>query len=328
MLVLGGAGFLGAHLCERLLQDSNVICVDNFSSSSENNINHLLRASNFKFVRTDISEPIDLESNKDLAAFQLNVFGIKEIYNMACPMSVKNFEKFKKQTILANTTGLINSLELAVKYQAKFLQASSSVVYGQTEKDSFVKEDYRGINDMLDPRACYDQGKRYAETIVQVYREVHKIDTRIVRIFRTYGPRMLLDDGQMIPDFILNALEDKDLTVYGTKEFRTSLCYVSDVIEACINVMNAPIVDPVNVGSSDVYKLTDVIDKIIELTGSKSKVKFEKEKLFMRELALPDITKIREAIGWIPVITLEDGLRKTIDFTKAHKDLLNFSTDF
>ena len=327
VLVIGGAGFLGTHLCERLIADANVICLDNFSSSSQNNINHLLKSPSFKFVKADISEKIDLEKIKDLDLFQVNVFGIKEVYNLASPTSVNNFEKHRKKTVLANTKGLINALELAVKYQAKFLQASSSVVYGEAKRDEFIKEDYRGMTDMLDPRACYDEGKRYAESVTQVYRDVHNLDTKIVRIFRTYGPRMLLDDGQMIPDFILNALNNKDLEIYGDKDFRTSLCFVSDMIEGMIKIMASTIADPVNLGSSDVYLLKDVAEKIVEITGSKSKVKIKKSKTFMRELAVPDITKVREGIGWIPIITLEDGLRKTIDFTKAHKDLLTFSTD-
>ena len=321
VLVLGGAGFIGSHLCERLLSDANVICIDNFSSSGEGNINHLLRSPNFKFVNHDFTKGIDLENNKDLDQFEIKVFGIKEVYNFACPMSVKNFDKLKINTVLAQTTGLVNALELAVKYQAKFLQASSAVVYGDVKKGEFIKEDYRGLSDMLSSLACYDEGKRYAETIVKSYQEVHNVDARIVRIFRTYGPKMLLNDGQMLPDFISNALENKDLVIFGDEKFETSLCFVSDVVEGCLKVMESPVLDPVNLGSTDVFKLVDVAKKIIELTSSKSKI------VFMRELALPDITKVREELGWIPVVTLGDGLQKTVDYTRAHKDLLTFSTD-
>ncbi|MBI5076837.1 GDP-mannose 4,6-dehydratase [Candidatus Falkowbacteria bacterium] len=327
VLVIGGAGFIGSHLCERLLADANVICVDNFCSSGENNINHLLRSPSFKFINADITEKIEFESIKDLDLFQIKVFGVKEIYNLACPTSVNNFQKLRKQTVLANTFGLVRALELAVKYKSKFLQASSSVVYGKTERDQYIAEDYRGVYDMLDPRACYDEGKRYAESVVETYRQVHNLDTKIVRIFRTYGARMLINDGQMLPDFILNALEDKDLIINGNEDFRTSLCYVSDIVEGCIKIMESAISEPINIGSTEVYKLVDVAEKIIEMIGSKSKVKFEESKLFMRELALPDITKAREKLGWIPIVTLEDGLQKTIDFTKAHKNLLTFSTE-
>jgi len=327
ILVIGGAGFIGAHLCERLLSESNVICVDNFVTSSENNINHLLRAPNFKFIKADITEKLNLENNKELASLQLKVFGIQEVYNLACPTSVKNFEKLKLDTVRTQTLGLINALDIAVKYQARFLQASSSVVYGETHKDEFVKEDFQGISRLDDPRACYDEGKRYAETVVRTYAEIKGLEVRTIRFFRTYGPKMLLDDGQMIPDFIINALENKNLTIYGTKDFTTSLCYVSDAVEGCLKVMRSDIKEPVNVGSTDVYKIGDIAEKIIDLTNSKSEIKTAEKELFMRELALPDITKIKEDLGWIPVVTLEDGLQKTIDFTKAHKNLLTFSTD-
>ncbi len=326
ILILGGAGFIGSHLAERLLSEANVICLDNFSSSGSSNINHLLRFPNFKFIRADITENIDLENNPDLDIFQIKVFGISEIYNLACPTSVNNFAHLKKATLEANTKGLLNSLELAVKYKAKFLQASSSVVYGETNREDYVSEEYRGISDMLDDRACYDEGKRYAESITKTYADIHDLEVKIVRIFRTYGPKMLLDDGQMIPDFILNAIDGKDLEIFGTEDFRTSLCYISDIVEGCLAVMKSGINQPVNLGATDVYKLVDVAQQIINLTGSKSKVVFKDSKVFMRELALPDIKFIRNELGWLPIVTLEEGLRKTIEFTQAHKDLLNFST--
>jgi len=327
ILVIGGAGFIGSLLCERLVAKNNVICLDNFSSSAEKNINHLLQLPRFEFINHDISNPIELEKVTDLAKFKINVFGISEVYNLACPTSVKNFEKLRIKTVEASTRGLINALELAVKYKAKFMQFSSSVVYGESPRDEFVTESYRGVCDMLDPRACYDEGKRYGESVVDNYRLVNGLDTKIVRIFRTYGPRMLLSDGQMMPDFILNALDNKDLVIYGNEDFRTSLCYVGDIVEGCVKIMDSTITDPVNLGSTEVFRLADVAQKIIELTGSTAKVKFETAKLFMRELALPDITFAKDNFGWFPIVTLEEGLQKTIDFTRAHKDLLSFSTE-
>lgn len=327
ILVIGGAGFIGAHLCERLVKEANVICIDNFSTSGENNINHLLRLPNFAFIKHDISKPIDLENIPDIQNFQIKVFGIKEIYNLACPTSIKNFETLKQETVIANTVGLINALELAVKYKAKFMQFSSTVVYGEVPRGEFITEDYRGKTDFLDDRACYDEGKRYAEAVVEAYRKEQGLDTKIVRIGRTYGPRMLINDGQIIPDFIVNALENKDITIYGTEEFQTSLCFVSDIVEGCLNVMNSTINEPLNMGSTDVYRLVDVVEKIIELTGSTSQIKFEPAQVFLRELALPDISKIKNNLGWFPIVTIEDGLQKTIDFTRAHKDLLTFSLE-
>jgi len=328
VLVIGGAGFIGSHLCERLLRDSNVICLDNFVSSSEKNINHLLKLPNFEFINHDMSVPIDLMNLVELNSFQLKVFGISEVYNLACPSSVKNFEKLRRETVYANTYALINSLELAVKFKAKYMFFSSAVVYGAAPRDEYIDEAYRGISDMLDPRACYDEGKRYGESIVDTYRKVFSLDTKIVRVFRTYGPRMLINDGQIIPDFTVNALENKDVIVYGTEDFRTSLCFVSDIVEGSMKVMASDINDPVNLGSTDVYKVSDVAQVIIQLAGSSSKVIFEKEQLFLRELALPNISKVKNALGWFPIVTLEEGLQKTIDYTRAHKDLLTFSKEF
>ncbi|MBU1131898.1 GDP-mannose 4,6-dehydratase [Patescibacteria group bacterium] len=327
VLVIGGAGFIGSHLCERLLVDSNVICIDNFITSGQNNINHLLKSPSFEFLNHDISQPIDLEKVTELGKFQLNVFGLSEIYNLACPTSVKNFEKLRKHTVLANTLGLVNALEIAVKYKSKFMQFSSSVVYGHTPRGEFVDENFRGVTDMLDPRACYDEGKKYAESIVDTYKSVHDLDTRIVRIFRTYGPKMLINDDQLIPDFIVSALENKEIIIYGGEDFQTSLCFVSDIVEGCIKVMNSNMNEAVNLGSPEIYKIADIVKKIIEISGSSSTVRTEPPKLFLRELANPNITKVKEALGWFPIVTLEDGLQKSIDFTRAHKDLLTFSTN-
>ncbi|MBT4723168.1 NAD-dependent epimerase/dehydratase family protein [Candidatus Falkowbacteria bacterium] len=328
ILVLGGAGFIGALLCERLLQnDNNVICVDNFISSGEKNINHLLKLPNFKFINKDVSKGLDLDKIKDLDIFQVKVFGISEIYNLACPTSIKNFEKLREDTVRANTVGLINALDIAVKYKAKFLQFSTSVIYGDTPRGKFITEDFQGLLDLKDERACYDAGKFYAEAVVNTYQKVHNLDTKIIRIFRTYGPKMLLDDGQMIPDFIVNALENKDLVIIGKKQFQTSLCYVSDIVEGAMAVMKSDLNKAVNLGSPEIFKIVDVAKEIIRLTNSKSKIVFNGEELFMRELAVPDINLVKEEIGWLPIISLEDGLKKTIDFTRANKDLLTFSKD-
>jgi len=334
IMVLGGAGFIGSHLCERLVNaGQNVICVDNFMSSSPQNINHLIKAMNFELIKHDLAEKLDnLEEIEDLSKFQINVYGIQEIYNLACPTSVKNFEEYKIHTIEANSEVMKHALDIAVKYKAKFMQFSSSVIYGDVPKSTvkkpvYVKEDYRGAMDHMEPRSCYDQGKKYAETIVDVYHDEFDLDTKIVRIFRTYGPRMLLDDGQMIPDFIINALDNKKMEIYGDKNFITSLCYVSDVVEGAIKVMDSPINEPVNMGGTQVNKLADVADQIKELTGSSSNVIFKDRLLFMRELGYPDISKIKKAIGWFPIVSLEEGLKRTIEYTKAYKSLVAFKGD-
>lgn len=327
--VFGGAGFIGSHLCERLLKEGyQVICVDNFISSGQNNIVHLLRLPNFEFIKHDINNQINFENIVDLAKFQINVFGINEVYHLAIPTSIKNFEKLKLETTITNFLGTKNTLDVAVKYNSKYMFFSSQVVYGNYEKGEYVKEDFfNGPTNQLDPRACYDEGKRYAETLVDVYREKYNLDTKIVRIFRTYGPRMLLNDGQMIPDFIVNALEGRELVINGDENFSSSLVYVSDVVEGCLKLMNINDHGPFNIGNPEVYKIVDVAQKIIDMTGSNSKITFGEKLLFLREGAFPDISKIKDLIGWFPLVTFEEGLRKTIEYTQAHKDLLVRITD-
>ncbi len=323
VLVTGGAGFIGSFLCERLLKDNRVICVDNFSTSLQSNIDHLLQNSDFEFIRTDINEPIDLEKYPELERFKLKFQGIQEIYNLACPTSAKRFEEFRQQTTLVNSVGMRNVLDLAVKYGARFFQASTSVIYGPRPEDGHLfKEEEFGAVDHLTPRSCYDEGKRWAETMTITYSQMHGLDVRIGRIFRTYGPRMALFDGQMMPDFITNALEGKDLVVYGDENFRTSLVYVTDVVDAIVKLMHtAKDIGPVNIGSDYDIKLVDVAKRIIALTNSSSKIVHEAELMFMTQLGLPDLTKAKEDLGWLPLIPLEQGLSRSIEFTIAQKGL-------
>ncbi|HTK04127.1 MAG TPA: NAD-dependent epimerase/dehydratase family protein [Candidatus Eisenbacteria bacterium] len=325
ILVTGGAGFIGSFLCERLLKDNKVVCVDNFITSEENNISHLLKDTNFEFIRADINENIDLEAYPELERFKLKFQGFQEVYHLACPTSAKKFEEYRHQTLLANSVGLRNALDIAVKYKSKFFHASTSVIYGPRPEDGHLfKESEFGSFDHLTPRSCYDEGKRWAETMVHTYRQVHGIDARIGRIFRTYGPRMLLNDGQMIPDFIMNALDGRDLVIYGDENFRTSLIYVSDVVDAMIKLMSMP-KDPgiVNIGSDYDIKLVDVAKRIIDLTNSTSKITFEPPLLFMSQLGLPDLTRAKDNLGWLPLMSLEQGLKRSIEYTIAHRGLIN-----
>ena len=211
VLVTGGAGFIGSHLCDELVKTCKVICVDNFITSDEKNIDHLLVDPNFAFIKHDMTELIELEKLPGLQKFKIEFQGIQEIYHLACPTSPINFEKNRYNTLLANSYVIKNVLDLAVKYKAKFLHFSSSVVYGPRQKDNLkIKETNLGHADVLSPHSCYNEGKRFAESFVMNYKDIFKIDAKIIRLFRTYGPRMKLNDGQMIPDFIYNALENKD----------------------------------------------------------------------------------------------------------------------
>jgi len=325
VLVTGGAGFIGSFLCESLLKAGNrVICIDDFSTSNVRNIDPYLRNPDFQFLKIDINEPFDLESFPELEPFKIKFVGINEIYHLATPTSIKNFDKLKYKTLLTNSVGTRNVLDIAVKYKSKILLTSSSVVYGnRTDGVEAFAEDHKGIVDHLTPRSCYDEGKRYAETMFETYSQVFGLDTKIVRIFRTYGPRMPLFDGHQVPDFILHALNNEELTLNGKADFRTSMVYVTDIVDGLEKVMAAKKgIGPINLGSNEDLKLLDIAGKIIEMTGSTSKVVTGEELPFLTELGLPDVTKAKEQLGWMPVVRLNDGLRKTIDYIQANKILL------
>jgi UDP-glucuronate decarboxylase len=322
VLIIGGAGFLGSHLCDELVKKYRVVCLDNFSSGDEANIDHLLADPNFKFVRHDITQPINLDELPDLQDFKIKFQGIQEVYYLACPMSPKRFDENKVAIILANSYGVINALEIAKKYRAKFLLASSSVVYGpRRDQNDKIKESDLGQVDILSERSAYDEGKRFAETIVKNYRDIFQLDAKIVRFFRIYGPRMKLGDGHLIPDLIDNALDNKDLQIHGDTNLKSSFCYVSDSIDAIDKMMDSNTFGPINVGSDVDVNLTDLANKIIGLTKAKSGIKYTEALLFFSPLCLPDISKARNELGWMPIMPLDKGLEKTIYELRASKGL-------
>jgi UDP-glucuronate decarboxylase len=322
VLVVGGAGFIGSHLCDELIKTCKVICLDNFSTGSERNIDHLLADPDFTFLRHDMSEPIDLENEQSLQKFKIQFQGIQEIYNLACPTSPKNFHENREASLMSNSYAVKNVLDLTRKYEAKLMHFSSSVVYGPRRTlNGKIKEDDIGQVDCLSQRACYDEGKRFAETFIWTYKDIYSLDVKIVRIFRTYGPRMPLNDNQMIPDFVSDALDGKDLTIFGSESFSSSFCYVSDVVDAVLKMMETDLSGPFNIGSDVDISIAKVAAKIIDLTGSSSKVVYSDPQFFMSELPLPDITKISNELGWMPVVTLDNGLKKSIDELRASKGL-------
>jgi UDP-glucuronate decarboxylase len=324
VIVTGGAGFIGSHLCERLLREAKVICIDDLSNSNLNNIKHLLQYPDFEFIRYDINKKIDLESFPELDKFKIRFQGVQEIYHLACPTSPKNFEDLKIHSLHANSSAMINTLDLAVEYKAKYVFASSSVVYGEPETfGQIFSEKHSGVVNHLSPRACYDEGKRFAETCTETYRQVYGIDAKIARIFTTYGPRMKLRDGLLVPDFILDALEGRDLVIYGDDSMEQSLCYISDIIDGLVRLMStAENVNVVNLGYDEAYKMGDIARKIIEMTNSNSKIKYEAPLVFLTKKGIPDLREAKDKLGWIPLINIETGLRKTIDYTLANKELL------
>jgi len=327
VLVAGGAGFVGSHLCDELIKTCKVICVDNFISGSEHNIDHLLANPDFTFINYDLSKPLDLEGHADLKKFKIEFQGIQEIYNLACPMSPKNFLTNRLATIKSNSLVVMNLLDIAVKYNAKFLQFSSSVVYGERHADNpelKFEEGDTGSVDCLSERSSYDEGKRFAETIVSNYRSLYNIDAKIIRLFRIYGPRMEQNDDQMIPDFINDALENKEIIVPGGEEFSSSFCYIEDLLDAVTKLMTTDIAGPINVGSDVDIRIADLVAMIIKDTNSQSYVTHTDSPLFISELVLPSIRRAKEDLNWMPVVTLENGLKKTIFDIQANKRLQGF----
>jgi len=302
VLVTGGAGFLGSHLCERLLKKyTDVICVDNFYTGSKVNIEHLIGNPYFELIRHDITFPLYLE--------------IDEIYNLACPASPIHYQYDPVQTTKVNVHGSINMLGLAKRTKAKILQASTSEVYGDPEVHP-QREDYRGNVNPLGPRACYDEGKRCAETLFFDYHRQHGVRIKVARIFNTYGPRMHPNDGRVVSNFILQALRNKPITIYGDGSQTRSFCYVDDMIEGLIRLMNTldSFTGPVNLGNPEEVSILELAETIIELIGSKSQLVFMPLPQDDPKRRCPDITLAKTVLQWEPRTPLREGLKKTIDY--------------
>jgi UDP-glucuronate decarboxylase len=326
IVVTGGAGFLGSFLCDVLLREGNhVICIDDFSTGHVRNIESLLRNPDFQFLKLDITQPFDLESFPELEPFKVKFLGVQEIYHLALPTAVKGFEKFRMAGLLTNSIGSRNILDIAVKYKSRILLASSATVYGERSKEAKeeISEVEEGVVDHLNPRACFNEGKRFAETMFATYGDVYDLDTKIARIFRTYGPRMPLFQGHQIPDFILNVLEGKPIVIMGDESTTTSLAFVTDVIDGLIRLMRAEKgVGPVNLGSDVETKISDIAKKIMELTEANVDITYEAVPPHMMNLGLPSLGKAREKLGWVPLVRMDDGLKKAIDYVRANKLLL------
>ncbi|RJO59747.1 NAD-dependent epimerase/dehydratase family protein [Candidatus Parcubacteria bacterium] len=319
ILVAGGAGFLGSHLCDELAKNNKVICVDNFSSGSIENINHLLQKPNFKFIKHDLSEPIDLEKFPELRPFKVAFQGVQEIYNFACPTSPKEYTKLPIETLLANAFASKHLLDLAVKYEAKYLFASSSAIYGEPVDSQPFREDYWGFIDPIGPRSCYNEGKRFAESLTVNYRLHNKVDAKVVRIFNTYGPRMRLTDGRLIPDLVNSALKGEPLKIYGKADVASTFCYVVDMVDGLLKTMKSKEAGPINLGSPDAVPLAEVAEKILALTQSTSSIEHVDAHPFSHRQGVPDIRLAKEVLGWFPTIPLADGLTETIEAMKASR---------
>jgi UDP-glucuronate decarboxylase len=305
ILVTGGAGFLGSHLCERLVaQGHDVICLDNFFTSQKSNVAHLLGKPNFELIRHDVTQPVWLE--------------VDEIYNLACPAAPGHYQYNPIKTMKTSVMGAINMLGLAKRCHAKILQASTSEVYGDPEVHPQV-ETYRGAVNPIGPRACYDEGKRAAETLFMDYYRSNRVNIRVVRIFNTYGPRMHPFDGRVVSNFIRQALVGEDITLYGDGMQTRSFCYCDDLVEGMMRMMNGPdtFIGPVNLGNPDEFTIRELAELVIELTGAKSKVISEPLPQDDPTRRQPDITLAKTHLDWTPQVKLRQGLAKTIDWFKS-----------
>jgi UDP-glucuronate decarboxylase len=302
VLVTGGAGFLGSHLCEKLIDSGHeVLCVDNLFTGSKENIKHLLTNPNFEFMRHDVTFPLYVE--------------VDQIYNLACPASPKHYQSDPAQTTKTSVIGAINMLGLAKRTGARILQASTSEVYGDPEVHP-QPEEYWGKVNPIGIRSCYDEGKRCAETLFFDYHRQYGVEIKVMRIFNTYGPRMDRNDGRVVSNFIVQALQGNDITIYGDGSQTRSFCYVDDLIAGMIALMNSPkeIIGPINIGNPNEFSISELVSEVINLTNSKSKLSqlpLPEDDPRQRQ---PDITKAKNLLAWAPKVELKEGLQKTIEY--------------
>jgi UDP-glucuronate decarboxylase len=302
ILVTGGAGFLGSHLCDRLVsQGHHVLCVDNYFTGSKKNIEHLLDCKNFEVIRQDICFPLYVE--------------VDEIYNLACPASPIHYQHDPIQTMKTSILGAYNMLGLAKRTGAKILQATTSEVYGDP-LDHPQTEEYWGNVNPIGIRSCYDEGKRAAETLFVDYKRKHNVDAKIIRIFNTYGPRMAANDGRVVSNFITQALEGKDITIYGDGSQTRSFCYVDDLIDGIMKMMDSKFKGPFNLGNPNEFTMLELAEKVIQLTESKSKIVFWELPEDDPKQRQPNITKAKQFLDWEPKVHLNLGLQQTIEYFK------------
>jgi UDP-glucuronate decarboxylase len=302
ILVTGGAGFLGSHLCDRLLADGHdVLCVDNFYTSTRRNIVHLLEHPNFELMRHDVTFPLYVE--------------VDRIYNLACPASPIHYQRDPVQTTKTSVHGAINMLGLAKRTGARILQASTSEVYGDPELHP-QPESYWGNVNPIGVRSCYDEGKRCAETLFFDYRRQHDLKIKVARIFNTYGPRMLPNDGRVVSNFIVQALQGRDLTIYGDGSQTRSFCYVDDLVSGLIRLMESDdaVTGPINLGNPGEFTIKELAEKVLGLVDNGSRLVYEPLPQDDPTQRQPNIDKARQALGWEPKVTLDDGLPKTVDY--------------
>lgn len=305
VLITGGAGFLGSHLCDRLIKDGcDVLCVDNFFTGSKANIAHLIGNPYFELMRHDVTFPLYVE--------------VDQIYNLACPASPVHYQFDPVQTTKTSVHGAINMLGLAKRLKARILQASTSEVYGDPAVHP-QPENYWGHVNPIGPRSCYDEGKRCAETLFFDYHRQHNLDIKVVRLFNTYGPRMHPNDGRVVSNFIVQALKGEDITIYGDGSQTRSFCYVDDLIEGLVRMMNteAGFTGPINMGNPNEFSMLELAEKVLHLVGGKSKLAYHPLPTDDPKQRQPDIALAKEKLGWTPTVQLDDGLKETVNYFRS-----------
>lgn len=303
ILVTGGAGFIGSHLIDRLMKaGEEVICLDNFFTGRKHNLSHWMNSPNFELIRHDVTEPIRIEAD--------------QIYHLACPASPVHYQYNPVKTIKTNVMGTMHMLGLAKRVKARFLLASTSEVYGDPEVHPQA-EDYRGNVNPIGPRSCYDEGKRVAETLAFDYHRQNKVDIRVARIFNTYGPRMLENDGRVVSNFVVQALKGDSITVYGDGSQTRSFCYVSDLVDGLIRLMNGDCIGPVNLGNPEEYTVLELAQKIQAMVNPSAEIQLKPLPLDDPRRRRPDITLAQQALSWNPTVPLAEGLDRTIEDFRA-----------
>ncbi len=321
IIIAGGAGFLGSHLTDVLLRTANVIAIDNYITGDEHNIDAFLEHPNYEFIRHDLTQPIDLQAFPELKKFKVSIQGVQQIYHLACPTSPKEYKRIPIETLHANAFATKHVLDLALNFKAKMLFTSSSAIYGEPENNAMIPENWYGYVNPIGLRSAYNEGKRFAEALCWNYRNTYHLDLRITRIFNTYGPRMKLNDGRLIPDLVRSALRNEPLVIHGEEDALSTFCYVSDLIDGLVKAMDSDLSSPVNMGSDETVPIKSVAEKIIAITGAHAPIHFETHEDYSSKQIVPDISMARKELSWWPLVGIEDGLQKTITHMKTMSHL-------
>ncbi|KKT35126.1 MAG: NAD-dependent epimerase/dehydratase family protein [Parcubacteria group bacterium GW2011_GWA2_44_12] len=320
VVVGGGAGFLGSHLCDKLIENYQVIVIDDLSTANFSHIEYLLQKPNFEFIRHDLNDPLDLNETPEGKRFEVAFKGVDAVFHLAFPASPVDFLKIPVQTLMASARMTYNLLSLSRFYNARFILGSSGAVYGRPDDDGQVfSEAYEGRSSPTDSLSCNIEGRRFAESLTMNFRRQHNIDAKIMRIFGAYGPRMKLGDGKEISDFVKSAVQNKPVIIYGDEKSTISLCHIDDIVSALLAFMISDEIGPINVGDPQLYVLAEIAEAVIKLAESSSRIEYRPPPKFTMREGVPDIRKARELLNWLPLMPIEKGLVETVSALRASR---------